>query len=79
MLDECDLSQEKKWYYEQLVKKCAKEIEQKNISVHHARDREEARSIVLGLIPEGATTGFGDSMTLRKACIGWDLIPIKGG
>ena len=51
MLDERDLSQEKKWYYEQLLKKCVKALEQNNMGAHHARDCREARSIVLDLIP----------------------------
>lgn len=73
MLDERDLSQEKKWHYEQLVKKCAKALEQHNMGVYHARDNEEARSIVLGLVPEEATVGFGDSVTLLQAGIIQDV------
>ena len=69
MLDECDLSQEKKWHYEQLVKKCATALEKNNMGVHQARDIDEARSIVLQLIPEAATVGFGDSVTLLQAGI----------
>jgi len=49
MPDELDLSQEKKWHYEQLARKCAKALGENNMGVHLARDREEARSIVLGL------------------------------
>ena len=73
MLDERDLSQEKKWHYEQLARKCAKALGQNNMGVHLARDPEEARSIVLGLIPEDATIGFGDSATLLQAGIAQEI------
>ena len=73
MLDERDLSHEKKWHYEQLTRKCAKALGQNNMGVHLARDREEARSIVLGLIPEDATIGFGDSVTLLQAGIAQEI------
>lgn len=69
MLDERDLSQEKKWYDEELVKKCAKALAQNNMGVHQARNLEEAGSIVLGLLPEDTTIGFGDSVTLLQAGI----------
>ncbi len=68
-MDERDLSQEKKWHYEQVAKKCLKALEQNNLGARYARDREEARSIVLGLIPDDATVGLGDSVTLLQAGI----------
>ena len=64
MFDECDLSQEKNWYDEQLVKKCAKALAQNNMGVHQARNLEEARAIVLGLLPKDTTIGCGDVVTL---------------
>ncbi len=38
----------------------------KGFTVHHAATREEAASIVTGLIPEGASVGFGGSVTIRE-------------
>ncbi len=69
MLDERDLSQEQRWHYQQVTKKCLKALERNNIGACYARDRDEARSIVLGLIPEGATVGLGDSVTFLQAGI----------
>jgi hypothetical protein len=66
MLDERDLSQEKKWYYQQMVSTCVKALKRNNFAAHQASDSEEARSIVLDLIPEAATIGFGDSVTLLQ-------------
>lgn len=37
----------------------------KGFTVHHAATKEEAAAIVLGLIPEGASVGFGGSVTVR--------------
>ena len=37
----------------------------KGFPVHHAKTLEEAKSIVMGLIPEGASVGFGGSVTIR--------------
>jgi len=37
----------------------------KGFTVHHAATKEEAASIVLGLIPEGASVGFSGSVTVR--------------
>lgn len=68
-MDERDLSQERKWYYEQLAKRCLKAMERNNLGACYARDREEARSIVLDFIPEDATIGFGDSVTLLQTGI----------
>ncbi len=39
------------------------------MGARYAQDRDEARSIVLGLIPEGATVGMGDSVTFLQAGI----------
>ncbi len=38
----------------------------KGFTVHHAATREEAAAIVRGLIPEGASVGFGGSVTIRE-------------
>lgn len=68
-MDERDLSQEQSWHYEQLAKTCLKALEQNNIEAYYARNREEARSTVLGLIPQDASVGFSDSVTLLQVGI----------
>lgn len=64
MQDEQDLSREKSWYWEQWARKCILALEKHNIPCSFAADREKARSIILGKIPEGAIVGTGDSVTL---------------
>lgn len=69
VIDERDLSQERKWHYEQLANKCVKALNQNRIGAYYARDVDEARSIVMGLISEGVIVGMGDSVTLLQAGI----------
>ena len=38
----------------------------KGFTVHHAATAKEAAGIVLGMIPEGASVGFGGSVTVRE-------------
>lgn len=45
----------------------------KGFPVHHAATQAEAKSIVMGLIPEGASVGFGGSVTIREMGIYDDL------
>ena len=37
----------------------------KGFNVHHAATLAEAKNIVLKMIPEGASVGFGGSVTIR--------------
>ena len=41
-------------------------LTRKGFPVHHAKTLADARSIVLGMIPEGASVGFGGSVTVRE-------------
>ena len=36
--------------------------------MHTARDGAQARDILLSLVPEGSTAGFGGSMTAKELC-----------
>ena len=48
-------------------------LTRKGFSVHHASTLEDARSIVLNMIPEGASAGFGGSITIRDMNLYEDL------
>ncbi len=41
-------------------------LTRKGFPVHHAKTMEDARAIVLKMIPEGASVGFGGSVTVRE-------------
>ena len=41
-------------------------LTRKGFPVHHAKTLEDAKAIVLKMIPEGASVGFGGSVTVRE-------------
>jgi L-lactate utilization protein LutB len=41
-------------------------LNENNIAARYVRDRSEAFDVVMSMIPEGATVGYGDSLTLRQ-------------
>lgn len=67
--DERDLSQERHWYYQQLVQKCGAALAKNGFAVHYADTRDEALTKVLSMIPEGVSVGMGDSVTLLQVGI----------
>lgn len=44
-------------------------LHRRNIQGHLAQDREQAKAIALGLVPDGATVAMGNSLTLRETGI----------
>lgn len=45
----------------------------KGFTVHHCATREEAKALVLRLVPENASVGFGGSMTIKEMGLYEDL------
>jgi L-lactate utilization protein LutB len=66
MIDETDLNDEKKWFYEQRAKMVITSMKRKNIEAQYAYTRNEALSKILELIPEKAVIGRGDSITIEE-------------
>jgi L-lactate utilization protein LutB len=50
----------------QQIWELVEKLDKNNISACYVRDRYEAYDKVMSMIPEGATVGFGDSLTLRQ-------------
>ncbi len=48
-------------------------LTRKDFPVHHAQTMADAKSIVLKMIPEGASVGFGGSVTVREMGLYEDL------
>ena len=44
-------------------------LSRRNYTVHTARDGAQARDILLSLVPEDSTAGFGGSMTAKELCL----------
>ena len=66
MIDENDLSQERKHFYGERGRKAVAKFERRNIHAVYAPTKEDALSEVIGLIPEGAKVVKGDSMSVDQ-------------
>ena len=51
---------------EQLIQKAADAMVKRGFIVHRVPGAQEARELVLSLIPQGASVGLGGSMTIRE-------------
>ncbi len=65
-MDEKDLSPEKKWYYASLAEKAISNLKKNHFEAVFAADCNEAREIILEMIPEGSIIGSADSVTLDQ-------------
>lgn len=65
-MDEIDLSQELKWFYEQRAKITINNLQKKNINAKYASNAQEALATVMEMIPAGATVARGDSITVDQ-------------
>jgi len=66
MVDETDISQEKKWFYEERARTAIASLKKRHSNAQYVSSRQEAFSAVMGMIPEGATVARGDSITLEQ-------------
>jgi L-lactate utilization protein LutB len=66
MIDENDLSQERKHFYSERGRKAVAKFEGRNIHAVYAPTKEDALSEVIGMIPEGAKVVKGDSMSVDQ-------------
>lgn len=65
-MDEIDLSQELKWFYEQRAKITVNNLQKKNINAKYVSNAQEALATVMEMIPAGATVARGDSITVDQ-------------
>ncbi|MFC1974610.1 lactate utilization protein [Chloroflexota bacterium] len=56
----------KKWYHEQRAKRVIESLRENHVKGYYASDRQEAFSIIMGMIPKDAVISFGDSVTLYE-------------
>ncbi len=66
MVDETDITGEVKWHYEMISQRAVKALKGNGIVAQFAADKEQALSMVTGMIPEGSLVGIGDSLTLDQ-------------
>ncbi|MBQ7573977.1 MAG: lactate utilization protein [Clostridia bacterium] len=58
-----------KWAYERRIYDCMKVLEERQYDPIFAKDKDEARKIVMDMIPEGAKIAVGGSVTLNETGI----------
>ncbi|MFC1990471.1 lactate utilization protein [Chloroflexota bacterium] len=66
MKEDIIVEQEEKAIYEKLANTAVKNFTRRNINAQYASNKEEALSMVMDMIPEGATVGTADSVTLLQ-------------
>ena len=65
-MDERDLSTEKKWHYASLAEKAVTNLKKNGFDAVFVADCDEARELILEMIPEGSIIGSADSVTLNQ-------------
>jgi hypothetical protein len=66
MMDETDISQEKKWFNEVRAHTLVKNLQKRNMNGQYAASRHEALAAVMEMIPLGATVARGDSISVDQ-------------
>ncbi len=77
MVDETDMSEERKWFYQERAKMVVTNLQKKNINAQYVSTRQEALPVVLEMIARGATVARGDSITIDQIEIIPELIKRK--
>ncbi|MBI5968028.1 MAG: lactate utilization protein [Deltaproteobacteria bacterium] len=52
--------------YERLGKRAVEALAKRNINARYVRDKQEAQSAILAMIPDKASIGIGDSVTMEQ-------------
>ena len=74
MMDEKDLSQEMKWYYEARAKSVIKSLLNRKINGQYAASRPEALAAVMEMIRPGKTVARGDSVSVDQVGVMEEII-----
>lgn len=74
MIDEKDISEELKRYYEVRSQSVIKNLIKRGINAQYAASREEALAAVMEMIPPGVTIARGDSVSVDQVGVPEELI-----
>ncbi len=66
MVNETDLSEERKWFYQERAKIVVTNLQKKNMNAQYVSNRQEALTTLIDMIPLGATVARGDSITIDQ-------------
>ncbi len=74
MVNETDMSLEKKWLGEERAKVVVKNLQRRNMNAQYVASCKEALDAVLKMIPPGATVARGDSVSVDQVGVIPELI-----
>jgi hypothetical protein len=74
VVDETDLTQEKKWYYEARARTVIKNLLKRQMNGQYAPSRHEALAAVMEMIPPRTTVARGDSISVDQVGVPEELI-----
>jgi len=66
MVNETDMSEERKWFYQERAKMVVTNLQKKNMNAQYVSNRQEALTTLIDMIPLGATVARGDSITIDQ-------------
>ncbi len=66
MINETDMSEEKKWFYQERARVAVANLQKRNTNAQYVSSRQEALSVVLEMIPRGVMVARGDSVSLDQ-------------
>ena len=73
-MDERDITQEMKWYYEVRAQAVIKNLLKREMNAQYAPSRQEALNAVMEMIPPGATVARGDSVSVDQVGVQEELV-----
>jgi hypothetical protein len=74
MVDEMDMSPERKWLGEERAKITIENLQRRNINAQYVTSRKEALAVTLEMIPPGVTIARGDSVSVDQVGIIPELV-----
>lgn len=69
MSNDRDIRGERKWIYQERAKIVITNLQKRNMNGQYVSTRQEALSVIMGMIPKGVTVVRGDSLTLDQVGI----------
>ena len=66
MIDETDMSQEMAWFYEECARLAVNNFAKRNINAQYVKDRQQAKAVILDMIPPGVFVARADSVSLDQ-------------
>jgi hypothetical protein len=74
MVDETDMSREMAWFYEERARMAINNLAKRNINAQYVKDRQEAKTVILDMIPPGTFVARADSVSLDQIGIVPELL-----